>query len=209
MRRAVAGFWWSPTDEGTPALVVTAIFFALGGLLGGVWAFGASGSGAETMTDYLREFLLTAQEGALRQPMFWELVWRALRWPLAAFLFGFTALGVFGLPVLIAARGFCLSFSISAFAQTYGGKGLMTAFLLLGVPAFVYVPVFFLLSAQSFSAACALVGRTAGQGRREGPYHREYFFRSGVCAAALCLGISLEQYLVPALITSWAKALIQ
>lgn len=209
MRRAVAGFWWSPTVEEAPVLVVTATFFALGGLLGCFLALWATGSGADAMAGYLKEFLASAQEGALREPALLELVWRALRWPLAAFLLGFTAIGVLGLPLLTAARGFCLSFSIAAFAQAYGGRGLMMAFLLLGPPALVYVPAFFLLSAQSFSAACVLAGRSIGQGRRELPYHRDYFFRSGVCAMAVCLGIFTEQYLVPVLITGWARALIQ
>ena len=208
MRRAVAGFWWSPTIEGTPALIVTAIFFAFGGLLGGLGSVWSAGSGMDAMSGYLEEFLATAQRGALREPAFWVLVWRAIRWPLAAFLLGFTALGVFGLPVLAAVRSFFLSFSVAAFAQAYGGRGLMTAFLLLGIPALVYVPAFFLLTVQSFSAACSLAGRTAGQGRRELPYHRDYFFRCGLCGAAVCLGVFLEQYLVPALVTGWAETLI-
>ena len=208
MRRAVAGFWWSPAIEGTPALVVTATFFALGGLLGCFGAAWSAGSGMDAMTGYLEQFLSAAQGGALREPALWTLVWRAVRWSLAAFLLGFTALGVFGLPVLTAMRGFYLAFSVAAFAQAYGGRGLMTAFLLLGVPALFYIPAFFLLSVQSFSAACVLTGRTAGQGRRELPYHRDYFFRCGVCVAVVCMGIFFERYLVPVLIAGWAGALI-
>lgn len=207
MRRAVAGFWWSPTGEGTPALVVTATFFALGGLSGCFFALWSAGDGVETMSSYLSEFLSAALEGTLREPAVIELVWRALRWPLAAFFLGFTALGVFGIPVLTGLRSFYLAFSIAAFAQAYGGEGLMMAFLLLGVPALVYVPAFFLLATQSFSAACTLAGRTTGQGRRELPYHRDYFFRCGVCAAAVCLGILLERYLVPTLVVGWAGTL--
>lgn len=209
MRRAVAGFWWSPTGEGTPALVVTAAFFVLGGLVGSFLALWSAGDGIEAMTGYLSAFLAAAREGSLREPALWELVWRALRWPLAAFLLGFTALGVFCIPVLTGLRSFYLSFSIAAFAQAYGSNGLVTAFLLLGIPAIAYVPAFFLLATQSFSAACALAGRAAGQGRRELPYHREHFFRCGVCAAAVCLGVLLERYVVPILVMSWAEILMK
>ena len=79
----------------------------------------------------------------------------------------------------------------------------------LGIPALAYVPAFFLLATQSFSAACALAGWAAGQGRRELPYHREHFFRCGVCAAAVCLGVFLERYVVPTLVISWAEMLIK
>lgn len=208
MRRAVAGFWWSPTGEGAPALVVTATFFALGGLAGCFLALWSAGNGTEAMTGYLERFLATAREGALWEPALPELVWRALRWPLAAFLLGFTALGVLGVPILTALRSFYLAFSIAAFAQAYGGKGLMTAFLLLGLPALAYVPAFFLLATQSFSSACSLAGQMVGQGRYEPPYRRDYFFRCGVCAAAVCVGLFIEQYLVPALITGWARTLL-
>lgn len=209
MRRAVAGFWWSPTGEGTPALVMTATFFALGGLVGSFFALWPAGDGAEAMAGYLSAFLTAAREGTLREPALMEFVWRALRWPLAAFLLGFTALGVLGIPILTGLRSFCLSFSIAAFAQAYGGDGLVTAFLLLGIPALAYVPAFFLLATQSFSTACALAGRAAGQGRRELPYHREHFFRCGMCAAAVCVGVVLERYIVPALVINWAEMLLK
>lgn len=209
MRRAVAGFWWSSKGEGTPALVVTAIFFIFGGLLGSFFALLPAEDGTAAMTSYLSEFLLVAREGALREPALLELVWRALRWPLAAFLLGFTALGVLCIPVLTGLRSFYLSFSIAAFAQAYGGNGLTMAFLLLGIPALAYLPAFFLLATQSFSTACALAGRATGQGRRELPYHREHFFRCGVCATAVCVGIFLERYVVPALVIRWAEMLIK
>lgn len=208
MRRSVAGFWWAPTGEGASALVVTAAFFALGGLAGCFLALWAAGNGLSAMSAYLERFLTVAQEGTLQNPAFFELLWRALRWPLAAFLLGFTALGFLGVPVLASLRSFYLAFSIAAFAQAYGRGGLMAAFLLLGVPALAYVPAFFLLSTQSFSAACSLATRGSGQGRRELPYHRDYFFRCGMCAAAVCVGLCVERYLVPALMTGWAGVLL-
>lgn len=206
MRRAVAGFWWSPTIEGTPALVVTTTFFALGGLAGSFLALWSTGSGMDAMADYLEQFLMSAQEGTLQSPALLELVWRALRWPLAAFVLGFTGLGLWGIPIVTALRGFYLAFSIAAFAQAYGRGGLVTAFFLLGVPALTCVPAFLLLATQSFSAACSLAGQTGG--RRDPPYHRDYFFRCGVCAAAVCAGLFMERYLVPALITGWARGLV-
>lgn len=209
MRRAVAGIWWSPMNEGTPALVVTAAFFALGGLTGCLLALWSAGSGAQAMADYLDRFLAAAGEGALYAPSLPELLWRSVRWPLAAFLLGFTALGLLGIPVLAGLRGFFLAFSIASFAQSYGRGGLALAFLLLGVPALAGVPAFFLLATQSFAAAWALAARTGGQGRRELPYHRDYFFRCGVCAAAVCSGLLLERYLVPVLVSAWAGALLR
>lgn len=205
MARTVTGIWWSPAAEGTPALVATAAFFTLGGLVGCLTAFRVTAAGAEAMAAYLDRFLTVAQAGGLNVPALPELLWRSVRWPLAAFLLGFSALGVLGIPVLCSARGFFLAFSVAAFARAYEIKGLAVAFFLLGVPGFLSVPAFFVLTAQSFSAAISLAGRT---GRREGPFCREYLFRCGVCAAAMCVSLLLERYLVPVLV-SGAAALLQ
>ena len=180
MARTVTGLWWSPTAEGTPALVVTAAFFTLGGLAGCLLAFHATEIGTEAMAAYLDRFLVTAQAGGLNTPAIPELLWRSFRWLLAVFLLGFSALGILGIPALCSMRGFFLAFSIASFAQAYGRNGLSVAFLLLGLPGFLSVPAFMLSAVQSFSAACAVAGRS---GRRELPFHGEYFFRCGVCAA--------------------------
>jgi len=156
MRRAVAGIWGSPAAEGTSALVVTAVFFTLGGLFGCLMAFRAQGGGGDALTAYLDQFLASAREGALVLPALPGLIWRSVRWPLAVFLFGFTALGLIGIPALSALRGFFLAFSIASFARAYGRLGIEVAFLLLGITGLLALPVFFLLATQSFHAAWSL-----------------------------------------------------
>ena len=206
MTRAVTGIWWSPTAEGTPALVVTASFFTLGGLMGCFLAFRMAQAGTDAMTAYLDSFLLTAQAGGLDAPTLPELLWRSFRWPLAAAALGFSAAGLFGIPVLSFLRGFFLAFSIASFAQTYGYAGLAVAFFLLGIPGSLSIPAFFLLSVQSFSSACSMIGRV---GRREMSVQRGALLRCGVCVAATCVSLLLECYLVPALISGSAGALLQ
>lgn len=207
MRRAVAGIWGTPTAEGTPALVVTAVFFALGGLLGCWIAFHSGGGGDEALRAYLEQFLASASEGQLNTPAWPELIWRTVRWPLAAFLFAFTGLGLLGIPAISSLRGFFLAFSIASFARVYGRTGVGAAFLLLGVTGLVSIPVFLLLSVQSFSQAWSLAARPAGQGCRELPYRRDFFYRSGLCAGALCVCVLMERYLIPVLLMGAVSAL--
>ena len=209
MRRTVAGFWWSPTVEGTPALVVTATFFALGALIGCLMAVRINAEGAQALCSYLERFLSLAREGGLTLPEFSGLLWRTFRWPLAAALLGFTALGLIGVPALSLMRGFFLAFSVASFSRAYGHGGLTVAFLLQGIPGLLAVPAFLLLATQSFSAAYALAGRGSGQGRRELPYGRDYFLRWGLCAGVLFVSLLVECYLVPILITGWAGALLR
>lgn len=116
MARTVAGIWWPPTMEGTPALVVSAAFFGLGGVAGCFLALQSASDGVAAMHDYLDRFLAAAQAGAFDLPGISETLWRSFRWPLAAVLLGFTAMGFLGIPLLASMRGFFLSFSIASFA---------------------------------------------------------------------------------------------
>lgn len=208
MRKPIAGFWWSPSAEGIPALVVTAVFFALGGVGGSLVAFQAANGGAEALCSYIERFLRSAQDGGINMPDLLQLFWTTFRWPLGVVALGFSAFGLIGIPVLSGARGFFLGFSIAAFARAYGYDGLTVAFLVQGVPGVLAVPAFFVLAAQSFSASCSLAVRLSGQGRRDLPYHKEFFFRCGGCVAALCASLLLERFLVPVLVTGLAGSLL-
>ena len=209
MRRAVAGFWWSPTTQGTPALVVTAAFFTFGSLAGAFLALRSSAGGIEALHSYMVQFLAAAQDGSLSQPALPELLWRALRWPLGAFFLGFTALGLFCIPILASLRGFFLTFSVASFALVFGRKGVAASFLLLGIPGIFYLPAFFLLCTQSFVSAWSTAAGRGGTGRREADPGRDQALRCGVCAAAVVAGIITEKILVPALLSGTAALLVQ
>jgi len=183
--------------EGTLALVVTAVFFALGSLIGAWSALRMEAGAVSVLEEYMSGFLTAAEEGSVCVPGLAPLLWRTLRWPLAAFLMGFTALGLAGLPLLSALRGFFLTFSVSAFARAYGRSGLKLAFSLLGISGILTIPAFFLLTAQSFSAALRLAASSGGQARRDLPYHSGYFLRCAACAAAFGAAILLERSLIP------------
>lgn len=205
MRKAVAGFWWSPASEGVSALVVTAAFFALGSALGGFFSACASEGGSEVISAYLTQFLSQAQQDGLLYPDLFQFLWLSLRWPFAAFVLGFSALGLLGLPLLSGMRGFLFSFSVGVLSRALGRQGLGIAFLLLGVSGLISIPVFLLVATQSFMAARSLASR--GQGKRELPYDRAYILRCSFAVLFLLVSLILEWYFVPSLLSSWAEAL--
>lgn len=207
MKKSTSGIWWSPTAEGTPALVVTAAFFALGGLVGCLLAFQTKSDGAAAMAAYLDQFLSTAQEHSLELPSFPGLLWRGFRWPLATFIVGFSTFGLIGIPILSSLRGFFLAFSIGSFALSYGHSGLALAFFLLGIPGLFAIPAFLLMATQSFLTSWALSGQESR--RRESFSYRNHFIRYGLCVAAVCVSLLIERYLVPALIAGSAQALLR
>lgn len=206
MRKAVVGSWWSPASEGVSALVVTAAFFALGGVLGQFVSAWALESGSEAVSAYLTQFLAQAQRDGLLYPDLFQFLWLSLRWPFAAFVLGFSALGLLGLPILSGLRGFLFSFSVGVLGRALGRRGLCIAFLLLGLSGLISIPVFLLVATQSFMAARGLASR--GQGKREFPYDRAYMLRCGFSALFLLVSLILEWYFVPTLLSGWAEALL-
>ena len=202
MRKAVAGFWWSPASEGVSALAVTAAFFALGS----VWGYFASASaldGGEVISAYLTRFLSEAQMDGLLYPDLLQFLWLSLRWPFAAFVLGFSSLGLLGIPILSVTRGFLFSFSVGVFARILGRRGLAAAFLLLGISGLITIPIFLLVATQSFLTAKRLAVR-GGQN----PYDRPYILRCIFSALFLLVGLILEWYFVPTLLANWAGALL-
>ena len=189
-----------------PALAVLAVSFLLGALAGCLMSTFLSGDGLASLQSYLEAFLWE-MDGAerLEGPALAGQLWSVLRWPLFALLLGFTALGVLGLPLLFAVRGFLLAYSIAAFVRAFGSAGCLLAFLVFGVGGAVSVPALFVLGGQGLAASCRLAGRSPGEGS---PYGRAYFVRCGGCAAALCVCVFLERFAVPVLVTGAAGAIL-
>ena len=105
--------WDVPPGGVLTALAVVSAAFCLGALAGMLLASQVGGGGQESLTAYLERYLAAAKLGAAGPPRVSAVLWETLRWPVSAFLLGFSALGVVGIPLLFAARGFLLSFAVS------------------------------------------------------------------------------------------------
>lgn len=208
MRRAVGGTWSVPEERILPALVTISVSFLLGGLAGCLMSTFVGGAGQESLRTYLESFLSTAQNGGATAPALAVQLWDILRWPILALLLSFTALGVLGLPLLFAVRGFLLAFSIAAFVQIFGSAGCLLAFLIFGVGGGFSVPALFILGVQGLGAARTLASRFLGEGKMPSPYGKAYFLRCGGCAAALCVCVVLERFAVPALVSGAAGMIL-
>ena len=157
---------------------------------------------------YLERFLRSAGEGGVEPAGLLSQLWAVLRWPLLALVLGFTALGVLGMPLLFAVRGFLLAFSAAAFVQVFGSAGCLLAFLVFGLSGCLSVPALFVLGTQGLAASFRLAGRSLGEGKAPSPYGRAYFLRCGGCAAALCVCLFLECFAVPGLVAGVAGAVL-
>lgn len=188
------------------ALILLSGFFLAGSVAGCVCAGLIDDSGG-ALLGYVRGYLeLLAQDGVPGR--FLSVLWEMSRFPLAAFLLGFTALGVVGLPVLFAVRGFLLCYAVSAFCRLLGSGGLLPGFVLFGFSALVWLPVLFQLGVQGLLGSYGLLRRAMGDGRYPLRYDGGYLACCGMCAAALCLCAGMEYLAVPALLQRIAGAFV-
>lgn len=206
MRKRIVHIWDGPSGGVLTALAVVSAAFFLGALVGMLMASQVAGGGQESLTAYLESYLAAAQAGAAGRPRVSSILWETLRWPLLTFFLGFTALGVVGIPVLFAVRGFLLSFAVSSFVLMFGGVGAILAFFAFGFTGMLSVPALFVLGTQGFASGQELALRTLSGGKGSLPWRgRAYWVHGGLCAAVLGLSMLLEWWAVPALLSSVAN----
>ncbi len=175
-------------DLGQPLarLLFLGLFFLSGMILGQVCAGNVPETAGEELSGYLRDFTAVEGDGtALTAAVLY------FRYPLAAFLLGFSVLGAVLVPGLTAAFGFFLSFSVCCFAAVFGPEGVLLAAAVMGLRCAVTLPCYFLLAVPSWEAACLSLGR--GRAVRG----REYWLRLGVVSGALLAGLWAELALSP------------
>ncbi len=125
------------------------------------------------------------------------LLWDAGRWPLMAWLLGFTGLGLWMLPALFAARGFFFAFCVAGLSSAMEGGGLLLAILLYGWNGLFTIPIFFTLGAQSWEACRGLRGRLLPRPGERGPYSGAYWFKSLVGLGGVIVCALTELWLLP------------
>lgn len=181
----------APAWDDLTRLAFLGVCFAAGAL-GGFLFSGWSGEDP-ALADYLRRCFETAGQGSRLEPPLWSSIWDLLRWPLAAFLLGSTALGAAGIPLLLGARGFLLSFAASTFVRLFGLPGMAASSAAFGVSALVAAPVLFVVSADAFRQS---LGRLSGE---RPPLWSQRAQALAPCAGLLVLAVALQQTVMPAL----------
>ena len=184
----------APAWDGLTQLAVLAVCFGLGAL-GGFLFSGWSKDSLE-LSDYLLRYFEMAGQGSGVEPPLWSSVWELVRWPLAALLLGSTALGAVGIPMLMAARGFLLSYAAAVFGRMFGRPGVAATRAAFGVSAFVAVPVLFVAASDAFRQS---IGRLSGERPPAWDLRAQAL---APCAGLLALAAALQQTVMPALLTT-------
>ena len=151
----------------------------------------------EELRRYLESYLRLGAEPSPRTAASAVVIY--FRYPLLAFLLGFASIGVALLPLLTAAFGLFLSFSVCCFTATFGGAGVLLALAVFGLRCLTTAPCYFLLAVPSWETAAGLAAVSFGSGRRTAPvvYGRACWKRLGICCLVLAAGVCGELTLSP------------
>ncbi|MDR0445916.1 MAG: hypothetical protein LBH17_02620 [Oscillospiraceae bacterium] len=79
------------------------------------------------------------------------------KYHIAALFFAFSVLGVAGIPIIAAIRGFVLCFTMSAVVRYYGQAGIPAALAVFAPEALIATPSLLMLSAPTFAASFSLL----------------------------------------------------
>nr|WP_325254795.1 hypothetical protein [uncultured Oscillibacter sp.] len=182
-----------------PRLVLLALFFLGGVLLGQVVSGRVPDATGDELGRYLTDYLRLdgGTERTTAAALSAALIY--FRYPLLAFLLGFTSLGVLLLPCATVAYGFFLSFSVCCFTAAFGSDGVLLALAVFGLRCAVTLPCYLLLAVPAWGTSATLASFSFGRGRRAAPvvYGRSCWVRFGGVMAALLTGMCVDLFLSP------------
>lgn len=193
-RRAEYGRRW---DGLVPLLLLGLCFFL--GLVFGL-CFSMLRQDSKELSNYLSEYFQTVGESGSLNISIWSVIWDLARWPIFAFLLGFTALGVVAIPALLIVRGFLLSYAVTTFVGLFGTDGLAAALAAFGVTALLLIPVLFVIAYDGLRSSMV---RLAGGTEEAAPRPvRQRLTIFAPCAGIIVLAMVLQWMAMPALLSA-------
>lgn len=117
------------------AIMIT--FFLIGMIAGCIFNVYANDAGNNILfNNNLKEI---AANGATTYS-FAKTYLNLIKYPTIIFLLGYTALGIFAIPLTVLFKGFFISFSVSSVIQTFGLSGFYSALAMFGLQTMISIP---------------------------------------------------------------------
>lgn len=185
-----------------PRLSVLGGCFLLGVFLGQEVSCRAMDSCANELSRYLADYFSLRETPEISLHALVANLVVYLRYPLLAFLFGFASAGVVLIPILTAAFGFFLSYSVSCFALALGECGIWLALAILGLRCLVTLPCYLLLAAPAMRTSESLLRLSMGKGTPKNAVHcgASGWLRLLIVTGVLFVGALLELLISPKLL---------
>ena len=171
-------------------IVLLSIFCVLGILLGCIAVRYVSDTAVAQLTSYLDTYIKLRNTRADLSSFLISIV-VYFRYSLLLFLFSFSPVGIFFIPLICMIQGFGLSFATTMFVRCVG-KRILTLISLFGLRCI------FILPAMLCCGSAAILSASRGKESRG----KEFWSHFGVCAFALFIGAVLESFIVPSIFSA-------
>lgn len=184
-------------------LLLLALFFSAGVILGQVLSGRIPADTEEELRRYLTDYFSLSDAPPVNRQLLLSTLLIYFRYPMLAFLLGFASAGVVLLPVLTAAYGFFLSFSVCCFTASFGRGGILLALAVFGLRCVVTLPCYFSMAVPALQHSVSLAAMSFGRsGRRTLPvqYGAMWWIRFGAVTGILTVGVFADLFLGPELL---------
>jgi hypothetical protein len=169
------------------SLAFIAVAFLLGAAAGSLIAMTVA-DGSE-LTAFFENMVEGAKDGVLRNS-FWRVLLPNLLWPGLIILFSFSRIGLVGIPMCVFAKGFLVSYSVSAIFRALGLDGIWLALTAMGIPNFIYIPALVIVSVVCLRFA------SGERSTNISPYFHAVMF-------CVFIGLAAFQAYLQPMITTW------
>lgn len=200
----------APNTSISVSLAILSAILLCGVVAGCITASYIGGDSGKTLSDYMTRYVTSIGSEAGAISLLPGTAWNIYKYPIFAFVFGFTVLGIVLIPATVALRGFFLAFSIGTMIRLFGYQGMVLALAIFGIQTLIGIPCLLVISAQGFAAARSFARMMSG-GKRVvigSVFPKGYFLIFGVCMAALFAVTLLEVFVTPKIVALVAVSLI-
>ncbi|UOO36858.1 stage II sporulation protein M [Oscillospiraceae bacterium CM] len=186
-------------------LVFCAVLFICGAIAGTVSA-GLIHDGT-TLRHYLESYLSSFSGASASKPALFSAVVTNFKYQLLTVFFGLSVFGVVLIPLLSAARGFFLCFSVSAIVRLFGGRGVLLSLSIFGMNTLLTLPCFFIIALTAYSASLSLLKRALPGSLKPAAelVDRRMLLSCGLCFIVLFFTAVVDTYLTAHLIALTAS----
>ncbi len=187
-------------DPVTVSVLFLSVCFLIGGLLGHAYAKACDDVSQAAFRQYLSDYCLWLEQSEASVPL-GRCILLYFSAVCAAFLFGFSSLGVIAIPVCSAGFGFISLYTVSCFVQSFGKSGALLAASLTAPRLLFTLPCFFAVAGEALILSLHLVTLAVGRGKRVRSFSGSgrYLALFVICLICLCVGIICERLLTPIL----------
>ena len=187
-------------DPATTCVLMLAICFLIGGLVGDLYAQSCDDLSQEAFRQYLSDYCLWFEQTKAQVPI-GRCILLYFSFICVVLLSGSSPLGIVVIPGCTAWFGFLSFYTASCFVQAFGKDGILLAASLTALRLLFTLPCYFFVASKAIMRSAHLLPFSVSRGKRvrSTSDSRPHTFVFALCFLGLCVGVFCERILTPIL----------